>query len=64
MARAGDVEEEEAVERSRIKATTTSSSGSSSSKSKSKHVSRVTFTEVTKNAVLEAFGKPRRLIYG
>ena len=41
--------------------TTTSSSGSSSSKSKSKHVSRVTFTEVTKNAVLEAFGKPREI---
>ena len=43
--------------------TTTSSSGSSSSKSKSKHVSRVTFTEVTKNAVLEAFGKPRAVSY-
>ena len=41
--------------------TTTSSNGSSSSKSKSKHVSRVTFTEVTKNAVLEAFGKPREI---
>ena len=41
--------------------TTTSSSGSSSNKSKSKHVSRVTFTEVTKNAVLEAFGKPREI---
>ena len=42
--------------------TSTSSSGSSSkSKSKSKHVSRVTFTEVTKNAVLEAFGKPREI---
>ena len=29
--------------------------------SSSIHVSRVTFTEVTKNAVLEAFGKPREI---
>ena len=29
--------------------------------SSSIHVSRVTFTKVTKNAVLEAFGKPREI---
>ena len=40
---------------------TTVASRSSSSNSSSKHVSRVTFTEVTKNAVLEAFGKPREI---